>query len=226
LLVLILDREAGSRHPAGIRYRDILGDLRTAYDGGAEERDLRKKQPWKLAETDAFLQRLDEGARLLEVGAGTGQDSLFFKTQGCDVVATDLSPVMVAHCRDKGIDARVMDFLTLDFPAASFDAVYTMNCLLHVPSADLPEVLERIHDVLRPGGLFYFGAYGGSGREGNAEQDEHDPPRFFSWRTDTQVQEFVSSQFSILDFHTVEASGFHFQSLTAKRLLESLSEAH
>jgi SAM-dependent methyltransferase len=209
----------GSGHPAGIRYRDILGDLRIAYDGGAEERDRRAKQPWKRAERVAFLERLVDGARLLEVGAGTGQDSLFFKTQGCEVVATDLSPVMVTHCRDKGIDARVMDFLTLDFPAASFDAVYTMNCLLHVPSADLPEVLEQIHDVLRPGGLLFFGAYGGRGTEGIAEQDEHDPPRFFSWRTDAQVQRFVSRQFSIVDFHTVEASGFHFQSLTVKRPL-------
>jgi SAM-dependent methyltransferase len=152
------------------------------------------------------------------VGAGTGQDSLFFMTHGLDVVAADLSPRMVERCRSKGVDARVMDVLNLDFSAASFDAVYAMNCLLHVPDADLPAVLERIRAVLRPGGLFYFGAYGGSGEEGTAEQDTHDPPRFFSWRTDTHVQQVVGRFFTIVDFHVAEPDGFHFQSLTAKHL--------
>lgn len=59
------------------------------------------------------------------------------------VVATDLSPAMVGFCRQKGLDAHVMDFLHLDFPAGSFDAVYALNCLLHVPNADLPECWRR-----------------------------------------------------------------------------------
>jgi hypothetical protein len=41
---------------------------------------------------------------------------------------------MVARCRDKGLDAQVMDFSQLNFPAQSFDAVHAMNCLLHVPN--------------------------------------------------------------------------------------------
>ncbi|HXL89010.1 MAG TPA: class I SAM-dependent methyltransferase [Streptosporangiaceae bacterium] len=200
-----------------MRYHDILGNLRAAYDGGAEERDRRKKQPWKVAERAGFLERLAQGARLLEVGAGTGQDSLFFIAHGLEVVATDLSPVMVERCRAKGIDARAMDVLNLDFPAASFDAVYSINCLLHVPDADLPAVLERICAVLRPGGLFYFGAYGGSGEEGIAEQDTHHPPRFFSWRTDAQARQLVGQSFRIVDFHVIESGDYHFQSLTAQR---------
>jgi SAM-dependent methyltransferase len=122
------------------RYDDIVADLRAAYDGSAPERDGRAKEPWKVAERAAFLTRLrDEGCgRLLELGAGTGQDSVFFRDQGLDVVAVDVSRQMVARCREKGIDARVMDVLHLDFAARSFDAVYALNCLLHVPNADLP----------------------------------------------------------------------------------------
>lgn len=129
------------------------------------------KNPWKLAERDAFLQRLRDQrcTRLLELGAGTGQDSLYFQNQGLKVLATDLSPTMVAYCRDKGIDARVMDFLHLDFPPASFDAVYALNCLLHVPNPDLPAVLRAIREVLRPGGLFFLGVYGGQAKEGIAK---------------------------------------------------------
>ena len=84
---------------------------------------------------------------------------MFFASHGLDVVATDMSSAMVARCRDKGLDARVMDFSQLDFPPESFDAVHAMNRLLHVPNAELPAVLNSIARVLRPGGLFFLGVY-------------------------------------------------------------------
>ena len=166
-----------------------------------------------------FLERIrNEGkTRLLEVGAGTGQDSLFFQEAGLDVVAADLSSEMVARCRAKGIDAHVMDFLSLDFPAGSFDAVYALNCLLHVPNADLPVALKAIRDLLAPGGLFFLGVYGGEAREGIADEDWHDPPRFFSSRTDAEIQRFAADHFEIVNFHVVEPESFHFQSLTLRR---------
>ncbi|MEU8663730.1 class I SAM-dependent methyltransferase, partial [Actinoplanes philippinensis] len=153
-----------------------------------------------------------------EVGAGTGQDSLFFQEQGLTVVAADLSPVMVEHCRAKGLDAHVMDFLHLDFPAGSFDAVFAMNCLLHVPNRDLPTVLAAIRSVLRPGGLLFVGVYGGNEEswEGTVDTDEHVPPRFFSWRGDEQLIGFATAAgFAVADFHPVDTGrGFRFQSLT------------
>jgi SAM-dependent methyltransferase len=204
-----------------VRYDDVVGPLRTAYDGRAEQRDAGGKAPWKLAEREAFLSRLQDhgGARLLEVGAGTGQDSAYFQENGCEVVAVDLSPAMVALCREKGIEAHVMDFLGLDFAPGSFDAVYALNCLLHVPNSDLPAVLDAIRRVMRPGGLFFLGVYGGSGstREGSFEWDDHDPPRFFSFRTDEQLQEYARESFEIVDFHVVGSDEHRFQSLTLRR---------
>jgi SAM-dependent methyltransferase len=203
------------------RYADVIDGLRLAYDRGAAQRDGFDKEHWKLVERAGFLARVrahggatPAGIRLLEVGAGTGQDSVFFAESGLDVVATDLSPEMVARCRAKGVDARVMDVLQLDLPPGSFDAVYSMNCLLHVPSADLPAVLRAIRGVLRPGGLCYLGSYGGAGDEGVWPQDWHDPPRFFSWRTDEQIQEYARESFAIVDFHVVVEADHHFQSLT------------
>src|SRR5262245_30530792 len=198
------------------RYADIASQLRSAYDGSAAERDAGIKEDWKLAERQAFLERLrHEGCmRLLEVGAGTGQDSLYFKEHGVGVVATDLSAQMVARCRAKGLDAYVMDFLQLDFPPGSFDAGYAFNCLLHVSNADLPEVLAAIRKVLKLGGLFYAGLYGGEPFEGVHPDDLHKPPRFFSFRTDDQIRGFVEPLFEVLDFHVVE--GHHFQALTLR----------
>jgi SAM-dependent methyltransferase len=202
------------------RYQDVTESLRTAYDGAVEHRDRTEKASWKITERARFLRRLrDEGCqRLLELGAGTGQDSVFFAGHGLQVVATDLSPKMVACCREKGLDARVMDLLHLDFPAESFDAIYTLNCLLHVPNADLPAAGEVIASVLRPGGLFFLGVYGHDvAEEGPFEDGIHHPPRFFSWRTDEQIQQFARRRFDIVDFHVVAPERQHFQSLTLRR---------
>ncbi|MDR3034427.1 MAG: class I SAM-dependent methyltransferase [Kitasatospora sp.] len=194
--------------------------LRTAYDGAVEHRDRTQKEPWKITERAGFLRRLqgENCRRLLELGAGTGQDSAFFAGHGLQVVATDLSPQMVARCREKGLDARVMDFLHLDFPAGSFDAAYALNSLLHVPNADLPAILEVIASVLRPGGLFFLGVYGHDpAQEGPLDDGIHHPPRFFSWRTDEQIQQFARGCFDIVDFHVVGLGQRHFQSLTLRR---------
>jgi SAM-dependent methyltransferase len=202
-----------------IRYDDVLGPLREAYDARAAWRDGQSKEPWKLAERQAFQERLAPGARLLEIGAGTGHDSAHFQEEGFAVVATDLSAAMVEHCRAKGIEAHVMDFLHLTFPADSFDAVFALNCLLHVPNDDLPAVLAAVRAVLRPGGLFFVGVYStNESSEGPIDDDGHEPPRFFSWRTDEQLLSFATNaHFDVVDFHQVNTGrDYRFQSLTLR----------
>jgi SAM-dependent methyltransferase len=210
---------------APARYDTVIEELRAAYNGSAARRDEQPTADWKLIERKAFLDRLREDeTRLLEVGAGTGHDSLFFQEEGLDVVATDLAPEMVERCRAKGLQAHVMDFLNLDFPPASFDAVYAINCLLHVPNADLPAVLAAIHGVLNVGGLLFLGVYGGEPFEGVDPEDWHDPPRFFSFRSDEQIQAFARERFDLIDFHTLESdSHFRFQSLTVRARPSSMA---
>jgi SAM-dependent methyltransferase len=201
------------------RYDDVVPDLRASYDDGAAERDSKPKEQFTLDERAAFLDRLRavEAKTLLEIGAGTGQDAAFFSAEGLDVVAVDVSPEMVARCRAKGVEAYERDFLHLGFDPASFDAGYAMNCLLHVPNADLPEVLRAVRTVLKPGGLFYVGVWGGVAQEGVVADDRYRPPRFFSLRTDAEMFRYASESFEVVDFHTTEFGGKHFQSLTLVR---------
>jgi SAM-dependent methyltransferase len=202
-------------------YGSIRASLQASYgEDGARLRARKVKAPWKLGERAAFLRRLEQqGCRdLLEIGAGTGQDSVFFAEHGLNVVTTDLSSAMVAICRAKGLNAMVMDFALPCLAPESFDAVHAMNCLLHVPNAELPPVLAAIRALLRPGGLFFLGAYAGDGSEGRLTEDDHVPPRFFSWRTDAQIQHLASQFFEIVDFHLVpQDDGHGFQSLTLRR---------
>jgi SAM-dependent methyltransferase len=197
---------------------EIRERLRASYDAFATEREGMRKQDWKLGERADFARRMREAqaASLLEIGAGTGQDSAFFQGEGFDVVATDLSPAMVDYCRDKGIDARVMDMLHLDFAPGSFDAAYAMNSLLHVPNSELPQVLAGIRTVLRPAGLCYVGLWGGQDFEGIATWDHHEPQRFFCFRTNERLLREAEAMFEIVDFHTVKDGDLTFQSLTLR----------
>lgn len=203
-------------------YQRVIADLRLAYGNKqAEQRDHDGKEAWKVAERQEFLALLRrEGKKtLLEVGAGTGTDSLFFQEQGLEVVCSDLSPAMVRLCREKGLQAYEKDFLSLDFPSASFDAIYALNCLLHVPTGDLPSVLQKLRDMLRPGGLFFLGVYGGFEYEGWHKDDGHDRPRFFAWHTNEFMRDAVAPYFEVLSFKVIplQERQQHFQSMILQR---------
>ena len=199
-------------------HQEVVDGLREAYDGSANARSVSDRTPWQCAERAGFLARLHAEGRqtLFEVGAGAGHDSQFFADNGLQVVATDLSPNMVAICRQRGLSAYVMDVLDLDLSSAAFDAGYSMNSILHVPNADLDNALAAIRRALKPGALFYLGVYGGEEPfEGVLASDWHVPPRFFSFRTDDQLRAVAEQQFRVVDFHVVKED-MHFQALTLR----------
>ncbi len=203
-------------------YEEVIASLRSIYNREAEEREKRERPSWRLEERAHFLSLLQKEGKekFLEIGAGTGKDSKFFQDNGLQVVCTDLTPEMVRLCREKGLTAHVMDFLSLDFPASAFDAIYAMNCLLHVPKKDLPRVLEKVHTLMMPRGLFFFGVYGGYEFEGIWNDDRHEPKRFFSFFPDEQIQNVAAKVFRLEYFKAVDLgdpTNFRFQSMILRR---------
>ena len=202
-------------------YQRVIASLRVAYGPGpAALRDGWAKEEFKAEERGRFLDLLRErgAASLLEVGAGPGHDSLYFQDHGLRVLCTDLSPDMVERCKAKGLDARVADFLSLGVSPASFDAVYALNCLLHVPTPDLPRVLKAISEVLVPGGLLYVGTWGGMDEEGPVADPRYPVPRFFAFRSDQVMRQLLAGQFDILSFTSFERGGDNrFQSFMLQK---------
>lgn len=104
---------------------------------------------------DPFLDRLETGASVLELGCGTGRDSARMIRRGFALDATDGIPAMVAKANARhNVGARLMRFDELD-ASAEYDAVWAHACLLHCPRSELPSILARIRRALRPGGLHY-----------------------------------------------------------------------
>ncbi|MCZ8522169.1 MULTISPECIES: class I SAM-dependent methyltransferase [Paenibacillus] len=198
----------------------IKRELAQSYDKDAARRTAKTLPGWKLREREEFLHSLQEAScrTLLEIGSGPGIDAAFFSEQGLDVMCTDLSAAMVDSCRERGLQAEVMDFYALGLPDGSFDGVYAMNCLLHVPKADFEGVLKEMSRVLKPGGLTYLGLYGGRESEGLWEDDWCEPPRFFSFHGDREILRRVSPVFHVEGFGTVPQKGeLHYQSMVLRK---------
>jgi SAM-dependent methyltransferase len=188
-----------------VDYGELKQELRQAYDAEAEAREGMADALWKAQERGRFAARLREAgaSRLLEIGAGHGISGRVFADEGFKVTCVDLSPELVAHCRAKGLDATVMDFSDLAFADGSFDAVFGMNCLLHVPKTELPGVLAEVRRVLAPGGLFYWGQYGGQDYEGVWETDAYEPKRFFSFFTAEAIEAVAVDHFDLVETNLV-----------------------
>jgi SAM-dependent methyltransferase len=199
-------------------YEQIVQELKSSYDEMALARSQSVIFPWKAAERERFLKELprEQKTTLLELGAGHGQDGLYFSDHGISVVCVDISSEMVRLCRSKGLEAYQADFLDMPFTPCSFDAVYAMNSLLHVPIPQIRKVLGIIRSLLRPGGLFYYGVYGGKNFEGVWQEDACEKKRFYCYFSDAELLRLVSDLFEVVYFRRVPVErrhGLHFQSL-------------
>jgi avermectin B 5-O-methyltransferase len=114
--------------------------------------------------TDHMIGKLRENTgrpvrRVLDVGCGSGRPALrLAHSEPVDIVGITISPRQVelatALAEQSGLADRVRfecaDAMDLPFPDASFDAVWALECLLHMP--DPARVFQEMARVLRPGG--------------------------------------------------------------------------
>lgn len=102
-------------------------------------------------------------ARALDLGCGTGLMGVALRERVDRLAGVDLSPVMVARARDKGIyDALTAgDMLAAlgDSRGESLDLAVAADVLVYV--GDLGPVFRAVAAALRPGGLFAFTAQAG-----------------------------------------------------------------
>jgi SAM-dependent methyltransferase len=200
---------------------DILlkEQLKQSYDNSVDERNSMKTSDWKTTEMDHFFSLLNPGNAVLDLGSGPGQHALYLQGKGLDVTCIDLSESMVESCLSKHLKAYQMDFYNLSFQESSFDGVFAMNTLLHVPKDSLVSVLENIKRVMKPGGIFYMGVYGGTDSEGVWKDDSYEPKRFFSFFEHEKMKETVEKVFQLLDFKVIpmDGNGPDYQSMLLKK---------
>lgn len=198
----------------------VRENLKQSYNNFAHIREKKEMQEWKRKPREEFLKLVKEEDKLalLEVGAGHGRDSKYFKDNGLQVVAVDLSDEMVKLCCEKGIEAYELDFSELSMLDKTFDAVWAMNCLLHIEKKNICGVLQGIRDVLNHSGLFYMGMYGGNNHEGIYEEDFYTPKRYFARYTDDSIRALIEQYFNVISFERINTGDdLHFQSIVMRK---------
>lgn len=152
----------------------ILPPAVRAFDAIADKFDQRFSE-WRSvavqrrAVREELKRAFAPGARLIEVGGGTGEDAVWMAGQGCDVLMTDASPAMVRQAAEKfagqpRLDAEVVTAEELeDFARGkegTFDGAWSnfagLNCV-----TDLGPVAGGLARLIRPGGaalLVLFGS--------------------------------------------------------------------
>lgn len=201
---------------------NIKSIIKKSYNNNAKLRDKNEIEPWKVQELNKVLSNIENKrpSTLLDIGAGAGLYGKYFKNNGLEVTCIDISSSMIKLCKEKGLNAYVMDFYNLKFEKNYFDVIWSLNTLLHVPKKSIEEVLKNIKRVLKPNGLFYLGLYGGDNFEGIWKEDIYEPKRFFSFYKDEMIKELVQKYFEIESFETIKINNGHmkFQSILAKRM--------
>lgn len=96
---------------------------------------------------------------VLELGCGTGTTALKHAPHVASIVATDVSAAMINIGRDKAEQAGVENIHfaeagveEFNAPEGSFDMVLALNLLHLLP--DRTAALTKIHQLLKPGGIF------------------------------------------------------------------------
>jgi len=97
--------------------------------------------------------------KVLDIGAGLGESSVYFALQGAKVTTTDISPLMVkkvlqlATKFEVEMEGIVSTAESLNVPENQFDFVYIANTIHHVHNR--AQLFAQILRALKPGGSFF-----------------------------------------------------------------------
>jgi len=172
---------------------------------GWNQRYIDGRLPWDTGRHDVHLEGvLDAYAptgRALEVGCGTGTNSIYMAARGLSVTALDVADTAIAMARDKAHQAGVAvhfattDFLTEPVSGAPFAFAYDRGCFhtQHTPE-DRARFAGRLARLMDEGGVWHslLGSTDGPLRQTG-------PPR----RSALEVITAVEPHFELLELRSV-----------------------
>ncbi|GAB4281645.1 MAG: class I SAM-dependent methyltransferase [Candidatus Rifleibacteriota bacterium] len=116
---------------------------------------------FESAQLDSFHLAMQQffmsGARLIEIGCGSGRDAARALSAGFDVQALDgaqalLQEAVKLHPELKGRLCHVRLPSRLPFADESFDGFFSVACLMHFSQPEVLEILDELRRILLPYG--------------------------------------------------------------------------
>lgn len=149
--------------------------------------------------TRVLLDRVPEGAAVLELGCGAGAPTTRHLAQRFALTGVDLSARQIALARANVPTATCVqaDIVALSFPPASFAAVAAFYTITHIPRDKHAALFATIHQWLQPGGLLVASLSSGGGA-GDVEDWLGVPMYFSGWGRATNLRLLADAGFEIV----------------------------
>lgn len=147
-----------------------------------------------------FLKLVPEGGKILDLGCGSGRDSMNFIKLGYEVTAVDGSKELAKKASallGKEVIASTFEELELK---EKFHGIWACASLLHIKREDLKTVLNNLYNNLEDNGVFYM-----SFKYGEKEYVD-DKNRYFNCFTDESIISFINenTKYNILGLYITE----------------------
>lgn len=148
----------------------------------------------------AFLKLLPKGGKILDLGCGSGRDSMNFMKLGYEVIAVDGAKKLAKKASVLlGKEVIVSTFEELELKE-KFHGIWACASLLHIKREDLKIVLNNLYNNLEDNGVFYM-----SFKYGEKEYVD-DKNRYFNCFTDESIISFINenTKYNILGLYITE----------------------
>ena len=147
-----------------------------------------------------FLKLVSKDGKILDLGCGSGRDSMNFMKLGYEVTAVDGSKELAKKASallGKEVIASTFEELELK---EKFHGIWACASLLHIKREDLKIVLNNLYNNLEDNGVFYM-----SFKYGEKEYVD-DKNRYFNCFTDESIIGFINenTKFNILGLYITE----------------------
>lgn len=147
-----------------------------------------------------FLKLVPEGGKILDLGCGSGRDSMNFMKLGYEVTAVDGAKELAKKASVLlGKEVIVSTFEELELKE-KFHGIWACASLLHIKREDLKTVLNNLYNNLEDNGVFYM-----SFKYGEKEYVD-DKNRYFNCFTDESIISFINenTKYNILGLYITE----------------------
>ena len=142
-----------------------------------------------------FLPYLSKGAKILDIGFGSGRDMLYFSSKGYNVFGIDNVSEFVDNGKANGLNVELCDFHNLPY-VEEFDGIWACASLLH--SDDLLLAFNNLYKALKVGGFIYLSMKYGNGT--NVENG-----RFYQYINEEKLKELCkNSNLFIVEIYNSE----------------------
>lgn len=135
-----------------------------------------------------------KGKKVLDFGCGDGWITKEFVARGAETQGVDYSERAISFARIlvPGATFTVIDGERLPFPDATFDYIFMLEVLEHIPSAEISRVLNELNRTLKPSGALVLSVPSVLLRRGGGNFSAH-----FQHFTSQSLQATLAPQFSV-----------------------------